>query len=103
MGSGISLYFKLKDFSFFKFPISNDTKLGQNPLKQEKSLLQLDWSIYLFLPNLVSNGSIATQFDCSPQSPQPSQTSGLIYNVSLGFGKVPSFLLLLFSAAQVWI
>ena len=32
------------------------TKLGQKPLRQEKSLLQLDWSIVRLRPNSVSSG-----------------------------------------------
>ena len=54
------------------------TKLGQKPLTQEKSLLQLDWSISRLRPNSVSFGSTDTQNDFSPQSPQPSQTSELM-------------------------
>ena len=41
-------------------------------------MLQLDWSIARFRPNSVSTGWIETQFDFTPQSPQPSQTSLLM-------------------------
>ena len=78
------------------------TKLGQNPLRQEKSLLQDDWSIARFRPNSVSTGTMATQFDCTPQSPQPSQTSSLMTTRTSGSGCVPRFRRRRFSAAQVW-
>jgi len=64
-------------FFVFTSPIS-ETKLGQKPSMQEKSLLQLDWSICLFRPNSVSKGKIETQLDLIPQSPHPSQTKSLI-------------------------
>ena len=54
------------------------TKLGQKPLTQEKSLLQVDWSIARLRPNSVSSGSTDRQFDACEQSPQPSQTSSLM-------------------------
>ena len=62
------------------------TKLGQKPLRQEMSLLQVDWSMARFRPNSVSTGSMATQFDCTPQSPQPSQTSSLMTTRLSGSG-----------------
>ena len=37
-------------------------------------MLQLDWSILRLRPSGVSSGTTATQFDCTEQSPQPSQT-----------------------------
>jgi len=40
--------------------------------------LQLDWLMVRLRPNAVSSGSIEMQFDCTEQSPQPSQTRGLI-------------------------
>ena len=54
------------------------TKDGQKPLTQEKSLLHEDWSILRLRPNSVSSGCTETQFDFTPQSPQPSQTSSLM-------------------------
>jgi hypothetical protein len=40
------IFHKLQDsFSFRSDPFSTVTKLGQKPFTQEKSLLQLDWSI----------------------------------------------------------
>ena len=62
------------------------TKDGQKPLTQEKSLLQLDWSILRLRPNSVSTGWTETQFDCTPQSPQPSQTSSLMITRLSGSG-----------------
>ena len=56
-------------------PPSTVTKLGQNPLTQEKSLLQLDWSIARLRPNSVSTRPTDRQFDVVEQSPQPSHTS----------------------------
>jgi hypothetical protein len=41
-------------------------------------LLQFDWSMVRLRPNSVSSGCTETQFDCTPQSPQPSQTSSLM-------------------------
>ena len=41
-------------------------------------MLQLDWSILRFRPSGVSVGTTATQFDCTEQSPQPSQTRVLM-------------------------
>ncbi len=62
------------------------TKDGQKPLTQEKSLLQLDWSMRRLRPNSVSTGCTDTQFDCTPQSPQPSQTSSLMITRLSGSG-----------------
>src|ERR1700740_2702876 len=64
-------------------------KDGQNPLRQEKSLLQLDWSMVRLRPNSVSSGCTDTQFDCTPQSPQPSQTSSLMMTRRAGAGHWP--------------
>ena len=63
---------------FRSLPPWTVTKLGQKPLTQEKSLLQVDWSIARLRPNSVSTGITDRQFDCTPQSPQPSQTSSLM-------------------------
>jgi hypothetical protein len=81
---------------------SRVTKDGQKPLRQEKSLLQADWSISRFRPSSVSSGRMATQFDWTPQSPQPSQTSGLMKTRVSGSGKAPFLRRRRFSAAQVW-
>ena len=78
------------------------TKLGQKPLTQEKSLLQVDWSIVRLRPNSVSTGATDTQFDCTPQSPQPSQTSSLMTTRLAGSGYLPRLRRRRFSAAQVW-
>ena len=78
------------------------TKLGQKPLRQEKSLLQVDWSIWRLRPNAVSTGWMATQFDWAPQSPQPSQTRSLMTMRLSGSGKAPRLRRRRFSEAQVW-
>ena len=84
------------------FPPSTVTKLGQKPLTQEKSLLQVLWSIARLRPNSVSTGTIDRQFDFSPQSPQPSQTRSLMTTRRAGSGNVPRLRRRRFSAAQVW-
>ena len=78
------------------------TKDGQKPFTQEKSLLQLDWSIWRLRPNSVSTGCTATQFDCTEQSPQPSQTRSLMMTRLSGSGNSPRLRRRRFSAAQVW-
>ena len=50
-------------------------------------MLQADWSICRLRPNGVSTGTMATQFDCTPQSPQPSHTRSLMKTRLLGSGK----------------
>src|SRR5215469_5532631 len=65
----------LPRLSFAPCTVTNE---GQKPLMQEKSLLQLDWSMVRLRPNSVSSGCTDTQFDCTPQSPQPSHTSSLM-------------------------
>ncbi len=77
-GSGISGIWNSAAAFFFGSAPSTVTKDGQKPLRQEKSLLQADWSISRLRPNGVSFGRMATQFDCTPQSPQPSQTAVLM-------------------------
>src|SRR5260370_28385630 len=77
------------------------TKLGQKALRQEKSLLQLDWSIVRLRPNSVSSGLTETQFDLSEQSPHPSHTASLMTTRLGGSGKVPRLRRRRFSAAQV--
>jgi len=67
-------------------PPSIVTKLGQKPLRQEKSLLQDDWSMARLLPNSVSTGTTLRQFDCVEQSPQPSHTAWLMYTRLAGSG-----------------
>ena len=62
------------------------TKLGQKPLRQEKSLLQLDWSIRRLRPSSVSSGWTEMQLDCSEQSPQLSQTASLMKTRVAGSG-----------------
>ena len=65
-------------------------------------MLQEDWSMARLRPNSVSSGRIETQFDFTPQSPQPSQTSGLMKTRRSGSGKAPRLRRRRFSAAQVW-
>ena len=78
------------------------TKLGQKPLTQEKSLLQVDWSIARLRPNSVSTGMTERQFEAVPQSPQPSQTSSLMKTRFAGSAISPRLRRRRFSAAQVW-
>ena len=81
---------------------TTETKLGQKPRTQLKSLLQPLWSISRLRPNSVSFGSTETQADFTEQSPQPSQTSELM---TTRFGGSTISLRLRrrrFSAAQVW-
>ena len=87
---------------FFSFAPCTVTKDGQKPFTQEKSLLQLDWSMVRLRPHSVSSGCTDTQFDFTPQSPQPSQTSSLMMTRLSGSGNVPRFRRRRFSAAQVW-
>src|SRR5258708_30552840 len=83
-------------------PPSTVTKEGQKPFTQEKSLLQLVWSMVRLRPHSVSSGCTDTQFDFIPQSPQPSHTSSLMITRLSGSGNFPRFLRRRFSAAQVW-
>src|SRR5450830_20280 len=76
--AGASLSAAATFFGFFKPPPSTVTKLGQKPVVHEKSLLQDDWLIWRLRPRSVSSGSTDRQFDCTEQSPQPSQTASLM-------------------------
>src|SRR5437867_768932 len=87
---------------FFNLPPSTVTKLGQNPVTQEKSLLHEDWLIWRLRPNSVSSGSTDRQFDCTLQSPQPSHTASLITARLAGSGYSPFLRRRRFSEAQVW-
>src|SRR5450830_143776 len=89
-------------FGFFRAPPSTVTKLGQKPVTQEKSLLQEDWLIWRLRPSSVSSGSTERQFDCTEQSPQPSQTASLMTARLAGSGYSLFFFLRRFSDAQVW-
>ena len=70
----------------FGFAPRTVTNAGQKPSRQEKSLLQDDWSITRLRPNSVSIGCTETQFEVTPQSPQPSQTRSLIKTRLSGSG-----------------
>ena len=87
---------------FFSCPPSTVTKLGQKPFRQDMSLLQLDWLIWRLRPNSVSSGSTLRQFDCTPQSPQPSHTSSLMTTRLAGSARLPRLRRRRFSVAQVW-
>src|SRR6476646_7930371 len=52
-------------------------------------------------PSSVSSGSTEMQFDCTEQSPQPSQTAGLISTRRCGSSIRPRLRRRRFSAAQV--
>src|SRR5437764_14372404 len=83
------------------FAPSTVTKEGQKPFRHEKSLLQLDWSMVRLRPHSVSSGCTETQFDLTPQSPQPSHTRSLMTTRLSGSGKRPRLRRRRFSAAQV--
>ena len=87
---------------FFSCPPSTVTKLGQKPLTQLTSLLQLLWLMVRLRPNSVSRGSMDRQLLCTPQSPQPSHTSSLMTTVVVGAASVPRLRRRRFSVAQVW-
>jgi len=65
-------------------------------------LLHDDWSIVRLRPNSVSTGATDTQFDLTPQSPQPSQTSSLMTTRFAGSANLPRLRRRRFSAAHVW-
>ena len=93
----------LVDAAFFlNVPPSTVTKLGQKPLRQLVSLLQVLWLMVRLRPKSVSSGSTDRQFDCTPQSPQPSHTSSLIITRTAGSTRVPRLRRRRFSVAQVW-
>src|SRR5436190_9683927 len=87
---------------FFKLPPLTVTKLGQKPLTQEKSLLQVLWLMLRLRPNSVSCGCTATQLLCSEQSPQPSQTSSLISTRLSTSTRVPRLRSRRFLVAHIW-
>ena len=78
------------------------TKEGQKPSTQEKSLLQDDWLICRLRPSSVSSGSIAMQPETVEQSPQPSQTSGLMKTRLSGSTHLPRLRRRRRSVAQGW-
>ena len=53
-------------------------------------------------PNSVFTGSIETQLEVREQSPQPSQTSGLIITRFVAGGASPRLRRRRFSVAQTW-
>ena len=87
---------------FLSWPPSTVIRLGQKPLRQEVSLLQLLWLMVRLRPNSVSSGSTLRQLDCTPQSPQPSQTSSLMTTRLAGSTRLPRLRRRRFSVAQVW-
>ena len=93
---------KLAPTFFFSTAPSTLTKLGQKPLTQLKSLLQLVCSMARLRPKSVSTGTTLRQLLAWPQSPQPSHTCSLM-KMRRG-GSANSFFLRRrrFSAAQVW-
>ena len=64
-------------------------------------MLQVDWLMARLRPMSVSSGSTEMQFDCTEQSPQPSQTAGLMTRRRGGSSSVPRLRRRRFSAAQV--
>ena len=84
-----------------RFAPRSVTKLGQKPFKQLKSWLHDDWLMRRLRPNSVSSAITDRQFDCTLQSPQPSQTSSLMTTRRSGVGTVPRLRLRCSSAAHV--
>src|SRR5579863_1352839 len=76
--SGSAALSPIAAWGFLTCAPSAVTKLGQKPFTHEKSLLHDDWLILRFAPSGVSSGSTDKQFDCTEQSPQPSQTASLM-------------------------
>src|ERR1700750_1971736 len=97
-----STIFSCGRLAFAGVPPCTETNDGQKPFRQEKSLLQLLWSIVRLRPSSVSSGFTDTQLLFSEQSPQPSQTASLMNTRLAGSGKVPRLRRRRFSAAQVW-
>ena len=93
---------RLSFLGFFSSPPSMVTKLGQKPLTQLKSLLQVFWLIWRLRPKSVSSGSMDRQLDWIEQSPQPSQTSSLMTVRLAGSASLPRLRRRRFSVAQVW-
>ena len=81
---------------------SSVTKLGQKPLMQLKSLLHELCSMARLRPQSVFSGTMDRQLLCTPQSPQPSHTAGLMKTRLGGSGSCPFLRRRRFSAAQVW-
>ena len=77
------------------------TKLGQNPLRQVKSLLQADWSIRRLRPNSVSTGWTARQLDCDAAVAAALAHQLVDHGALVGSGKTPRLRRRRFSAAQV--
>jgi hypothetical protein len=78
------------------------TKLGQNPLRQDRSTLHAVGLMRRLRPSGVSTGSIAMQPDCVEQSPQFSQTFSLIMTCRPAGIIVPRLRRRRFSVAQTW-
>ena len=78
------------------------TKLGQNPLRHDRSVLQLVGLIRRFRPYAVAIGSIAMQLLCAVQSPQFSQTRASITTRASAAASVPRLRRRRFSVAQTW-
>ena len=64
--------------------------------------MQVDWLIFRLRPNSVFSGSTETQLDFTEQSPQPSQTSGLIITRCGAACILPRLRRRRFSVAQTW-
>src|SRR5438128_1625775 len=77
------------------------TKLGQKPLRQLVSLLQVLWLIVRLRPNSVSSGSTDRQLLLALQSPQPSHTRSLMTTRTAGSSIVPRLRRRRFSVAHV--
>ncbi len=78
------------------------TKEGQNPFRQDRSVLQLVGEMRRLRPYSVSIGSMAMQCDCTVQSPQFSQTRWLMLTFTSAAAIVPRLRRRRFSVAQTW-
>ena len=78
------------------------TKEGQKPSTQDRSWLQALWSMARLRPNSVSIGSTARQLEVREQSPQSSQTRGLIATRFTATAWVPRLRLRRRSVAHCW-
>ena len=78
------------------------TKLGQKPFRQEKSLLQADWSIRRLRPNSVSCGLDGDAVDWHAAIAAALADQLVDDHPLVRVGKAPRLRRRRFSAAQVW-
>ena len=88
--------------SCFGASVADVTKEGQNPFRQDRSVLQLVGEMRRLRPYSVSTGSMAMQWDCAVQSPQFSHTRVLMLTFTSACTMVPRLRRRRFSVAQTW-